>query len=131
MTSNAIKDEIADAPDAPEAGILGEVLDIYEDLLSTIWAKIVPTLGAVTVVTIMNRSIRRACSDHPVLETLEISDSGLKFDDIRTKSREVDVDEIKSAFKGLVANLFDILAKLTGNILVQQLTKEVDGLEVP
>ncbi len=131
MTSNAIKDETANAPDALEVGVLNEVLDIYEDLLSTIWAKIVPTLGVVTVVTIMRRSIGRSCSDYPVLEWLDISDSGLKFDVIRAKSSEIDNEEVKLAFKGLVANLFDILAKLTGNILIQQLTKDVDGLEVP
>ena len=131
MTNKTIKGEITNAPDISEGGILDEVLDVYEELLRTIWAKIVPTLGAVTVVTIIRRSLQRTCPDHPTLERLDLSDSGFKFDDIRNKSSEVEVDEIKLAFAGLVANLFDILVKLTGNILVQQLSKEVDGLEVP
>jgi hypothetical protein len=42
---------------------------------------------------------------------------------------EKDKENIKDGFKDLIANLFDILAKLTGNILVDQLLKEVKGFD--
>ena len=107
------------------------VLEIYEDLLRTVWAKIVPTLGTVTVVTIMKRAAGRTAAHHPVLNDLSVTDTGFVFTEIRARLNGEDKEELKNSFKELVANVFDILAKLTGNILVQQLMKEVEGLEIP
>lgn len=106
------------------------VLDIYEDLLSTVWEKIMPTLGTVTVVTIIQRAIDRTSKSHPVLSRLTVTESGLSFDKMRDHIDDEQRNELKNTFKELIANLFDILAKLTGNIIVQQLIKEVDGLEL-
>ena len=37
-------------------GIRAEVADIYEDIFKTIWERITPTLGVITVVTILQRA---------------------------------------------------------------------------
>lgn len=116
--------------DEIEGQIKNSVLEIYEDLLRTVWAKIVPTLGTVTVVTIVQRAIDRTGKDHPVLNYLSAAENGLSFDLIREHLGDEERVELREAFKDLIANLFDILAKLTGNIIVQQLIKEVDGLEL-
>jgi len=113
------------------AEVKSSVIEIYEDLIRTVWAKIVPTLGTVTVVTIMQRAISRTAANHPIMNDLEINDSGFVFTQIKAKLNDADKNELKNSFKNLVANVFDILAKLTGNILVQQLMKEVEGLEIP
>ena len=113
-----------------ESQIKTGVLEIYEDLMRTVWAKIVPTLGTVTVVTIIQRAIDRTGEDHQVLNYLIVTDTGLSFDRIREHLGEEERAELREAFKDLIANLFDILAKLTGNIIVQQLIKEVDGLDI-
>lgn len=106
------------------------VLEIYEDLLRTVWAKITPTLGTVTVVTIVQRAIDRTSKEHPVLTYLTVTDAGLSFDKISKQLDAEERTEMREAFKDLIANLFDILAKLTGNIIVKQLIKEVDGLDI-
>ena len=113
-----------------ESQIKTSVLEIYEDLLRTVWAKIVPTLGTVTVVTIVQRAIDRTAQDHQVLTYLMVTDTGLSFDRIGEHLGEQERTELREAFKDLIANLFDILAKLTGNIIVKQLIKEVDGLDI-
>ena len=113
-----------------ESQIKTSVLEIYEDLLRTVWAKIVPTLGTVTVVTIVQRAIDRTGQDHQVLTYLMVTDTGLSFDKIGEHLGEQERTELREAFKDLIANLFDILAKLTGNIIVKQLIKEVDGLDI-
>ncbi len=114
-----------------ESRIKNGILEIYEDLFQTVWAKIVPTLGTVTVVTIVQRAIDRTGRDHQVLTYLMVTDAGLSFDRIRERLGDEERTELREAFKDLIANLFDILAKLTGNIIVKQLIKEVDGLDVP
>lgn len=113
-----------------ENEIKASVLEIYADLLSTVWAKIMPTLGTVTVVTIVQRAISRTAKNHEVLGSLTVTDAGISFEKLREHIGENQRDELKNAFKELIANLFDILAKLTGNIIVQQLIKEVDGLDI-
>ncbi len=113
-----------------ESQIKTGVLEIYEDLLRTVWAKIVPTLGTVTVVTIVQRAIDRTSKEHAVLAYLTVTDAGLSFDKIGEHLGEEERGKLREAFKDLIANLFDILAKLTGNIIVKQLIKEVDGLDI-
>lgn len=113
------------------AEVKSSVIEIYEDLIRTVWAKIVPTLGTVTVVTIMQRAISRTSANHAVLNNLTVNDTGFDFSQIKAKLNGEDKEELKNSFKELVANVFDILAKLTGNILVQQLMKEVEGFEIP
>lgn len=106
------------------------VIEIYDDLLKTIWSKILPTLGIVTVVTIAERAISRTAQKYPALRGLTVAEDGIAFDGARDALNKEDKESLKNEFKELVTNLFDILAKLTGNILIGQLMKEVEGLEI-
>ena len=63
-----------------------EVLDVYEDLLQTIWDRIVPTLGRVTVATIVQRSVSRTKEAYPPVGRLEVANHGLCFDGLRDLS---------------------------------------------
>lgn len=104
-----------------------EVLEIYEELLQTIWDRILPTLGRVTVMAIMERAISLTKENFPVAAQLEVSQDGLLFGDLRDSMGESELETIREALRELVADLIDILAMLTGDILVQQLIKEIDG----
>ena len=108
-----------------------EILEVYEDLLRTIWDRILPTLGRVTVIAIMERALVLTRDRFPVVEHLEVNRDGLLFDRLRESMRESDRSVIRDALKELVANLIDILAMLTGDILVQQLIKEMEGKHQP
>lgn len=133
MAKNAVTGEELNPliTDQIDTEVKNSIIDIYEDLMRTVWAKIVPTLGSVTVVTIMQRAIKKTSARHPLLQDLSVSDSGVSFDKIKAQHLEEGKDGLKDGFKELIANLFDILAKLTGNILVKQLMKEVEGVEIP
>lgn len=124
----------ADVEAAIESSVSAEVkksvIDIYDDLLGTIWSRILPTLGSVTCTTIMQRAVARTAAHYPVVDHLKVSEAGVSFAEIKARLTSEDKDKLTNAFKELIANLFDILAKLTGNILVQQLIREVEGLEV-
>ncbi|WP_218080517.1 hypothetical protein [Anthocerotibacter panamensis] len=108
--------------------VKSEVVDIYEELLINIWNKIVPTLGQVTVSAIFDRAIHRTSKQFPFVEHLQVSRSHLDFSKLRAGLQERNKDNIKDGFKDLVTNLIDILAKLTGNILVNVVMQEVEGL---
>jgi hypothetical protein len=104
-----------------------EVLEIYEELLQTVWNRILPTLGRVTVMAIMERAIILTKESYPIVERLEVTSDGLSFDSLRSSMNESELEVIREALRELVADLIDILAMLTGDILVQQLIKEIDG----
>jgi hypothetical protein len=105
----------------------GEVVEIYEELLQTVWDRILPTLGRVTVMAIMERAIVLTKESFPIVESLEVTSEGLSFDALRRSMSESELEVIREALRELVADLIDILAMLTGDILVQQLIKEIDG----
>lgn len=104
-----------------------EVLGIYEDLLSTIWNRIVPTLGRVTVSAIMERALALTEEMYPLLGHLQVTDEGVSFAVLHQRIGEEEWEDIHESLKELIANLIDILAMLTGDILVKQLIKEIEG----
>jgi hypothetical protein len=104
-----------------------EVLEIYEDLLQTIWNRITPTLGRVTVMAIVERTVALTKETYQVVDHLQVTPEGLSFDELRQQMGDEEREALREALKELVANLIDILAMLTGDILVRQLIKEIEG----
>ena len=103
-----------------------EVLKIYEDLLQTLWNRILPTLGRVTVSAIVERALALTKETYPVIGRLQVTNDGLSFDQLRVRVGEEERDLLRDSLRELVANLIDILAMLTGDILVRQLIKEIE-----
>ncbi len=108
-------------------GIRENIVDVYEDLFVTIWEKITPTLGAITVATIVKRAVQRTADDHEMIGLLTVDQNGVDFTQLKRVAGEKDQSTLKEGFKVLIANLFDILAKLTGNVLVKELLKVTEG----
>ena len=127
---NVTKDKAVQAAirDGIEVGVKTEVVEIYEDLLHTIWDKIAPTLGTVTTAAILKRAVHRTKTEYSLFDYLQVTpEEGLVFDELKSHIGEKDSEALMSGFKELIANLFDILARLTGNILVGELMKVIEG----
>ena len=112
-----------------DRGVKTEVVDIYEEILVAIWAKIVPTLGKITVRTIAQRAVHLTAQRYATLESVAVTDDGFDFRTLKERVDERDKAAIREALKELIVSLFDILAKLTGNVLVDRLTREIKGLD--
>lgn len=104
-----------------------EVLAIYQDLLQTIWNCILPTLGRVTVMAIMERALAVTQETYPVLGHLRVTNEGVSFERLQQRVDEAEREVLREALKELIATLIDILAMLTGDILVRQVIKEIEG----
>ena len=103
-----------------------EVLAAYEDLLQTIWNRILPILGRAAVTAIVDRSLAITKESFPLLDHLTVSAEGISFDALREQIGEENRKILRDSLKELVANLIDILAMLTGDILVRQLLEEIE-----
>lgn len=104
-----------------------EVLETYDDLLKTIWNRILPTLGRVTVIAIMERALVLTKERYPLIGQLEVTQDGVSFTMLRQHIQDEDRQVIREALKELITNLIDILAMLTGDILVKQLLQEIEA----
>src|SRR3990172_13074949 len=99
MANNMLSDEETQASiiaSQVNTEVKSGVIEIYEDLLRTVWAKIVPTLGTVTVETIMQRAISRTAARHPILNNLSVTDKGFDFSEIKAKLNGEDKEELKN-----------------------------------
>ena len=103
-----------------------EILEIYEELLRTVWDRIQPTLGRATVIAITERALVLTREHFPVIEQLTVGPDGLVFDQLRESMGESEVSAIREALQELVADVIDILAILTGDVLVKQLVTEIE-----
>lgn len=103
-----------------------EVLDIYEGLLQTIWNRILPTLGGVTVVAIMERAIALTKPKYPLAGYLQVKSKEVDFSKLKERVIEEKQEDIQRVLKEVVANLIDILTMLTGDILVHKLLGEIE-----
>jgi hypothetical protein len=103
-----------------------EVLLIYEDLLQAVWDRILPTLGRVTTIAIMERAIVLAREHYPVIGKIQIGANGVLLEGLKESIEVSEPDIVRAAFKELVAAFIDILAMLTGDILVKQVIKEIE-----
>ena len=103
-----------------------EVLLIYEDLLQAVWDRILPTLGRVTTIAIMERAVVLTKEDYPIIEKLEVGANGVLLERLKESIEESEPDMIREALKELVAEFIDILALLTGDILVKQVIEEIE-----
>jgi hypothetical protein len=112
-----------------DQGIKTEVVDIYEEILVTFWAKILPTLGKITVRAIAQRALHLTAQGYAILDSMTVTEDGFDFRTLKERVDEKDKAAIREALKELVVSLFDILAKLTGNVLVERLTREIKNLD--
>lgn len=118
--------EKAESESGVAAGIRENIVDVYQDLFDTIWKNITPTLGAITVATIVERAIRRTAVEHQMIGLLTVNHHGVDFTQFKRAAGDSDQVALREGLNLLVANLFDILAKLTGNVLVDELMKVVE-----
>jgi hypothetical protein len=98
-----------------------EVVEIYVALLDKIWQRALKILGLVTIRAILQRAIYLTSQQYPLIGQLTVSEHGLQSANMRNQLGERERQVIREGFEELILNLFDLLAKLTGETIVQKL----------
>jgi hypothetical protein len=101
-----------------------EVVDVYASLLDKIWQRALPILGIVTVRAIYRRAIHVTARSHALLGSLTAGDNGLNTAEMRERVGEGEKKVIRQGFEELILNLFELLAELTGEAIVNKLFAE-------
>jgi len=97
-------------------GIKESIVDTYEDLILSMWDKITPTLGTITVATIVQWAVHRTAAEHELIGLLRVKQDGVSFTHLKRVVADKDAAALKEGFQLLIANLFEILAKLVQTI---------------
>lgn len=107
----------------PRIAVGRNIPEVYEDLFSTIWQRLAPTLGAVALAAIVERAVRRTALEYDLVGLIAVNQDGIDFDQLTCITGDNDRELLREGCKLLVANLLDILIKLTGNVLANELTE--------
>ncbi len=104
----------------------GLIISVYEDLLSTIFRKASPIVGAITVATLLESSLADAKEKYPFLEGASVSEEGVSLQGLRERAGEISPSQLKQGLEEWVSNLFTAFTILTGDVIVRQLGAEVE-----
>lgn len=104
-----------------------QVIDDYEDILNAIWNRIMPTLGGVTLVAIIERSIVLTTKNYPQVRPLHVTTKGFDLDELRQQAHACPITNLHQALKAFIMKLTEILIALTGDILVRQLVRHFES----
>lgn len=129
--SQAFADQVIAARVRPASR--DRVFPVCEKLLLTIWDRLEPTLGGYTVRVLFDRALGRAVADHPLLAHLDVSPAGVDCGSLRKAvdpsgngPTQADADRLRASMHELIKLLFQLIAVLTGDIIVNRLLAEFD-----
>jgi hypothetical protein len=78
-------------------------------------------LGMVTIRAILQHAISNTAQQYPLIGELQVGENGLNSAELRARVGERERGVIRQGFEELILNLFDLLAELTGETIVNKL----------
>lgn len=101
-----------------------DVLRLYEGYLASVWQRITPILGARTAQGVFSGTVARYIQEKaPLLAGVKVSEEGFSLEGLRrSPAQDTDsVADLRNQLRGLLAEVFDMLGMLAGNILTDPL----------
>lgn len=103
------------------------LIGIYHDIIMIIWNQIMPTLGATAVVAIVERSLDLTADEYPQLEVLSVDPDGVSLQHLSPPVDPAEQERLCSAMKTFITHITELLAALTGTIIVRQVINELEA----
>lgn len=97
------------------------IVDIYTELLETIWSKTSTIVGSTTVATLLETALFEVTPRYPFLESLQVSPAGLDLSGFSSGLEGLSSEEIRSGFEDLIAGLYAAFTILTGDVILRQI----------
>ncbi|HEU4412924.1 MAG TPA: hypothetical protein VFS43_47220 [Polyangiaceae bacterium] len=104
------------------------LLDLLELACAALWARVCPTLGEVTLAAIAERVFHDAAERFPVLASIEVGLTGVRFEGPRAQGGELRADEVASAARSVLADFLTVLGHLTAEALTPALHATLAGV---
>jgi hypothetical protein len=115
------------SPERDDSRAKQVTLDLYEDLLQTIWSKTCRTLGPPTVQILLHQAIAKTLTQYGWLEFLQVDrQAGLVLNDVREQLEQIDGISLKEGLQALISSLLSTMTSLTGSIVTNLLIGMID-----
>jgi hypothetical protein len=102
-----------------------QLLDLFENVLDTLWERALRTLGDVTLVAIVDRVLHGTALRSPLLGALKVDASGFHCDELRKRADTP--AELAQAMRLFIVEFLTVIGSLTAEILSPALHAELEG----
>ncbi|MDI6791903.1 MAG: hypothetical protein QME81_03420 [bacterium] len=106
-----------------------DLISLYEGIIDSIWSKATAIIGEVTISSLMETALHETGLEYRFLQEIEILPTGMNMDKLKTHCANESFEDIKAGFEHFITNLFTIVASLTGNVVLQLLSPEVQKMK--
>ena len=107
-----------------------EVLNVYQDVLESVWNSMAPILGDTASVAIISQTIEKTKPSFSLLGHIQVTAHGISIEQLRRSVSNEEPGTLRLGLKELIANLINILVLLTGDIVVKELFKGVEQADL-
>jgi len=109
------------------------MVSVFKRATSALWQRALVTLGEVTLMAIVDRVLYTASEKYPLLSTLKIDETGIRFDEFHPEGAVPQDGLLTDAILFVTAEFLTVLGRLTDEILTPALHAELSkvALEEP
>ena len=100
----------------------------FEQAFAALWRRAQQTLGEVTLAAITDRVLFTAAEQFPDLGSLRIDADGLSCEELRTRARSLEPDDLAEGIRFVLIEFLTVLGNLTGEILTPALHSELSNV---
>jgi hypothetical protein len=100
-----------------------ELINHFEITFNKLWEQSSHKMSEVTLDAVMDRAIFTSSDTHKFMLELKLGPSGIRWDEFREKTSDLNRNELKRAFTYLLTQFIVISSNITGGILTDALYK--------
>ena len=102
-----------------------ETLVHYQYLLYRLWQYSLPLLGRITTQVILERALTITQVKYPLIRDLKCNAEGISVEPLRKRTSQAQLEYLCEALDEFSSNLIDLLALLTGEILLKRIVQDI------
>lgn len=108
-----------------------KLLARYERLIMRIWQRLLPTLGATSIVVMMQRAAELTAARYPHMHRLIIHEEGVDMSHLQAPRSEAEQMVLHEALKAFIGHVIEILVALTGTVLAHKVVAALEQTSMP
>lgn len=116
----------------PSGAAPEQLVAAFEQGFNTLWRRTHVTLGDVTLFAVVDRVLRNASDQFPLLAALQMEDGiGVQFSELRRRVKPEDGEQLRQGMRSTLVQFLTVTGNLTAEVLTSALHGELAkvGLE--
>ncbi|MBC8508850.1 MAG: response regulator [Chloroflexi bacterium] len=102
-----------------------DIINVFEGYLQAAWERIMPVIGVLSAQMIFQRAFSQAFGEKSLTIYVGFCDQGISLENIREHRLDMDEQELRMRLRTFLAQIFDLLENLTGNMFTSPLVEKI------